>query len=61
MHGEPQDVKMDARELGIVEESAGTDDHREAAGREEKPGPKERPKISLYKVKIIEQNLVEYA
>ena len=48
---------MDATELGIVEESAGTDDHREAAGRKEKFGPKERPKISLYKVKIIEQIL----
>ena len=48
---------MDATELGIVEESAGTDDHREAAGIKEKFGPKERPKISLYKVNIIEQNL----
>lgn len=50
---------MDATELGIVEESAGKDVHREAAGRKEKFGPKERPKISLYKVKIIEQ-ILEY-
>ena len=48
---------MDATELDIVEESAGTDDHREAAGRKEKFGLKERPKISLYKVKFIVQIL----